>query len=113
MQIDVQDGAVACLPFAQANNDLITIRSLIPIGKGVSFAMQPTSNKMGMSASSDALKASIATFSVAKDDNAASPPSPLLNNKKWQKSICLHLEGTPLCIPIAFDKSQWTISMTD
>ena len=59
--IDAQHGGVARSPSAQENKNLTAIRSLIAVGKVASFAMPLEGNKVAMSASSDALEASIAT----------------------------------------------------
>ena len=58
--IDMQDGVVAHSLSAQATNDPTAIRSLIAVGKVASVAGPHAGNKLAMSASSDALEASIA-----------------------------------------------------
>ena len=55
-----QDGNVARSPSVEATNDPTAIRSLIAIRKVASFAKPHPGNKLAMSASSDALEASIA-----------------------------------------------------
>ena len=57
--IDTEDGVVAHSPSAQASNDPIAIRSLIAVRKLASCAGPHVGNKLAMSASSDALEASI------------------------------------------------------
>ena len=79
MPIDAQDGGVARPPSLQVINDPTAIRSLIAVGKWPFFAVQTAGNKAAMSASSDALEASIAAQRIAKEGDVASSPSPLVN----------------------------------
>ena len=82
MPIDTQDGGVARSPFAQENKDPMAIRRLIAVGKVASFAVPHAGNKFAMSASSDALEASIAALSAEKEGDVASSPSLVVKDKR-------------------------------
>ena len=62
----MQDDGVAHSPFTQAN-DPTAIKSLIAVRKMASFAEPHAGNKLAMSASSDALQASIAPLHIVKE----------------------------------------------
>ena len=80
--IDADDGDVARSPSEQENNNPTAIRRLIAVGKVASFGVRHAGNKIAMSASSDALEASIAAFSAAKEGNVALSFSPAIKNKR-------------------------------
>ena len=82
----------------QENKDPIVIRRLIAIGKVASFAVPHTGNKLAMSASSDALEASIATFLATKEGDVASSPSTVVKNKR---SANRHLFAVGKLLPFA------------
>ena len=63
-----------------------------------SFAVPHAGNKLAMSASSNALEASIAVFSVAKEGDIASSPSPVVKNKR---SANRHLFAVGKLLPFA------------
>ena len=94
----MQDGGVARSPSGQENKDPTAIRRLIAVGKVASFAVPHAGNKLAMSASSDALEASIATFSAAKEGDVASSPSPVVKNKR---SANRHLFAVGKLLPFA------------
>ena len=63
-----------------------------------SFVVPHAGNKLAMSASSNALEASIAAFSVAKEGDVASSPSPVVKNKR---SANRHLFAGGKLLPFA------------
>ena len=78
----MQDDGVARSPLTQENNDPIAIKSLIAVKRVAYFAVPPVGNEIAMSASSNAPEASISVFEVAKEDDVASLPSPLVKSKR-------------------------------
>ena len=95
MPIDVQDGGVARSPSAQENKDPTAIKRLIAVGKVASFTVPHAGNKLAMSASSDALEASIAAFSAAKEGDVALSPSPAVKNKRSADRYLFAIVKTP------------------
>ena len=59
-------------------------------------------NKLAMSASSDALEASIAAQRVVKESDVTSSPSPFVKSKDWQTETCLPWVNALARIPTAF-----------
>ena len=67
---------------------------------------------VAMSASSNALETSIPEFSVVKDGDVASSPSPLIRNKDRQTGSCLPLWNCSYSHPPAFVELEWTLLAT-
>ena len=72
-------GDVASLPFLLVNTSRSANSFLLAVRKVLPFA-STLLHRFAMSASSDELEASIASFSATKGGDVASPPSPLVNN---------------------------------
>ena len=91
----MRDDGVARSPSAQENNDPTAIRRFIVVGKVASFAVPHAGNKLAMSASSDALEASIAAFSASKEGDVGSSPSPAVKNKTSADKYLFAVVKTP------------------
>ena len=89
--INMQDGGVTRSASAQENNDSMATRSLIAAGRVVYLSVPRAGNENAMSASNNALEASIGAQRFTKEGDVASSLSPLVNSRRSAKRV--------LCLP--------------